>query len=262
MRIKPKKYLGQNFLTDKNIQNKIILSCDFKDTDVVLEIGAGNGSLTGLIADRVKALCALEFDRALAARLQEDFKNNSCVQIIRQDILKFDFKRHFAQEKNKIKVFGNIPYYITTPILEHLLNYKAKISEAYLTVQKEFAQRVVAVPGTKIYGSLSCFIQYYAKPEILLHIKRTCFFPVPRVDSSLLKISFEDKKKELSPKQEVVLFKLIRAAFNQRRKTLRNSIGDFIEREPLEHFLAKHGIGPNARAENISLANFIALAKL
>jgi 16S rRNA (adenine1518-N6/adenine1519-N6)-dimethyltransferase len=259
MHPKPKKSLGQNFLVDKNILNKIISSCGFNNCDTILEIGAGRGELTGLLAQRAKKLFAVEIDADLYLLLKEKFKDQPNAEIIHQDILKFDFKKKFKKEK--IKVVGNIPYYISSPIIEHLFKYRDKIGSIYLTVQKEFARRVVAHSGSKDYGSFSCFVQYYSEPKILFYISKGCFYPAPKVDSAFLRLEVR-KKPILSAAKEKILFRITRAAFNQRRKTLRNSLKGVITRQKLDKFFAKFAIDSNIRPEQLSLQDFANLAVL
>jgi 16S rRNA (adenine1518-N6/adenine1519-N6)-dimethyltransferase len=263
MRIKPKKSLGQNFLIDQNIRRKIIDALDLKPSDVILEIGAGRGELTSLIADKVKRIYALEIDRRLYPLLLEHFIGYPNVSIINQDILKFDLVRvaNEVEPGCKIKVFGNIPYYISSPIFQHLINFREVVKEALITVQKEFARRVAAVPGSKEYGSFSCFIQYYTFPEIAFQINKGCFYPVPKVDSCLLRLKFRDKP-AVYVKDEELLFRITRAAFNQRRKTLKNSLKNKVQADKLEDFFIKNRLDTNIRAEMLSLAEFADLANL
>lgn len=260
MHIKPKKNLGQNFLFDKNVQRKIIAACEFAPSDTVLEIGAGNGEMTALILEKVKKLYTLEIDSRLIEKLTQDFKDRPNVKIIKQDILKFNLGRYFSKEK-KIKVFGNIPYYITTPIIERLISCRKIIDTIFITVQKEFAQRVLAHKGAKSYGSLSCFLQYYTDPCLLFIIKRGSFFPSPKVDSALLKLKVKPET-ALALKKEEALFRIIRAAFNQRRKILKNSLKGIVSANRLGAFFEHYRLSPNARAENLSLADFIELTNL
>lgn len=257
MRIRPKKSLGQNFLRDENIQRKIIGVLGLEASDVVLEIGAGRGELTSLITPKVNKLYALEIDRQLYPLLTERFKVYNNVRIINQDILKFDLAK-ISGRGFKIKVIGNIPYYISSPIIEHLIKYRAWISEVFITVQKEFAGRVVAVPGSKEYGSFSCFVQYYAVPKIMFQINKGCFYPSPKVDSCLLRLKFREKP-AVCVRDEELFFKVIRAAFNQRRKTLRNSLKEAIPLPKLERFFFKSKLNPNVRPEELSLKDFASL---
>ena len=256
MLAKPKKSLGQNFLVDKNIQRKIIASCDLMPSDVVLEIGAGRAELTKTIARMVKKVYAIEIDVSLSEFLKQELKDYANVQIINQDILKLDLNK---LSKQKLKVVGNIPYYISSPIIEHLIKYREKIDTIFISVQKEFAKRLAAPCGSKDFGSLSCFVQYYTEPEAIFYIKKNCFYPVPKVDSCFLRLNLQ-KKSRLSKQREKFLFKIIRAAFNKRRKTLRNSLQGIILKKNLEEFFSKYGIDSNIRPEGLSLENFIKLA--
>lgn len=261
MYLKPKKSLGQHFLIDKNIQKKIIAACNFKPFDTVLEIGAGKGELTRLITSHAGRVFALEIDPALCEILAENLKENKNVKIINEDILNFNFKKYFVKFKNKIKVIGNIPYYITTPIIEHLLTFGDKIEIIFLTVQKEFALRMAAASGSKDYGSFSCFIQYYTTPKKLFFITRTCFRPIPKVDSCFLQLEIREEP-PVKIKNKEMLFKIIRAAFNQRRKTLRNSLKGLIAEKDLERFFTTYRIDPHIRPERLGLQDFANLVNL
>lgn len=260
MHIKPKKSLGQIFLTDKNLQNKIIEACGFELRDIVLEIGGGRGELTQLISPRVAAVFALEIDSGLCEILRDKFEESPNIKIINQNILKLDFKKYFRRIRQKIKVVGNIPYYITTPIIEYLLKVRDKIDIIFITVQKEFAKRVTASPGSKDYGALSCFLQYYTEPKIMFNINKTCFYPAPKVDSCLLRLKVKQNT-GLNKCQERLVFKIIRAAFGKRRKTLRNSLKGTISVNKLNKFFKKFGIDPDIRPERLTLHQFINLAK-
>jgi len=261
MHLKPKKYLGQNFLTDKNIQRKIVYFCGLTPSDVVFEIGAGRGELTELIAKTAKKVYALEIDSNLCDILKENLKKFKNIKIINKDILKFDFKSYFAKSKNKLYVIGNIPYYITTPIIGHLLKYRSKINTIFISVQKEFARRMCATCGSKDFGALSCFIQYYTQPEILFDIKKNCFFPTPKIDSSFVQLKLTQKP-QVKVKEERLFFKIIRCAFNQRRKTLRNSLKGIVSPKKLNRFFEKYGIDINIRPEDLALNDFANLANI
>jgi 16S rRNA (adenine1518-N6/adenine1519-N6)-dimethyltransferase len=260
---KPKKYLGQNFLFDKNIQRKIVNSCEFRSDDIVLEIGSGRGELTALIKNRVKKIYALEIDRSLCDILKNEFKAEENLKIIHKDILKLNFNYYFKKitQKYKLKVVGNIPYYITTPIIAYLLRYRDKISEIFITVQKEFAARMIAKKGSKDYGAFSCFLQYYTTAQVLFLIKKNSFFPAPKVDSSFMKLKIRQSP-AVRVKHEKILFKIIRGAFNKRRKTLRNSLQGIVSPKKLTLFFDKFGIDINIRPEQLSLEDFANLANL
>jgi len=255
--LKPKKSLGQNFLADKNIQRKIIAASGFEAGDTVLEIGSGRGELTRLLADKVKKVYAVEIDRELCVKLQEEFGSNKKIKVIHQDILRFDLDKHIPGQA-KIKVIGNIPYYLSSPIVEYLLKYRKKISAILITVQKEFGQRIAALPGSKDYGSFSCFVQYYCQPRILFNIKKSSFWPVPKVDSCLVRLEVL-KRPPVEVTDEEALFKLIRCAFGQRRKTLRNSLKGLISNTRLELFFQHYHIDTNIRPEALSLEDFARL---
>jgi len=253
-KIRPRKSLGQNFLFDKNIQGKIISAAELSSDDTVLEIGAGRGELTRLLVDRVKKIYAVEIDRALAQGLSREFGDSVKIKIINQDILKLDLNKNCAG-LSQIKVIGNIPYYVSSPILDYLLRYHNRISTIFITVQKEFGQRMAALPGSKDYGSFSCFIQYYCQPKILFTIKKTSFWPAPKVDSCLIRLKIR-KEPAVKVKDQEAFFKLIRSAFNQRRKTLRNSLKGMIEDARLERFFQRWNIDPNIRPQDLGLQDF------
>lgn len=217
--------------------------------------------MTGLIASNVSRVYALELDCSLNPVLAGNLKAYSNISIINQDILKFDLDGLKNRANAKIKVFGNIPYYITTPIIEHLLKFRHKIEVVFLTVQKEFAQRMTAIAGSKTYGSFSCFVQYYTQPEILFIIKRKSFYPMPKVDSAFLRLRIRQNP-AVAVKSEELLFKIIRSAFQQRRKTLKNSLSDIVPQQTLEEFFSKYKINPKIRPEDLSLQDFANLANL
>ena len=247
----PKKNLGQNFLSDTRIQQKIIQACDLKSEDVVVEIGPGQGALTRLIAPLVKKLICVETDHDLIEPLRLSLPDH--VGIVHADFLKWDMNPLPAG----IKVIGNIPYYISTPIIEKIITDRAKISKAFLTVQLEFGERLIAKPGGKDYGSLTCFTQYYADLQMFFKIKNTCFRPSPKVDSCF--IGLKMKSLDKPAQDEAFLFKLIQTAFQQRRKNIVNTLKGLVGKERLEQSLQALSIDPNARPENLTLSNYIDL---
>jgi 16S rRNA (adenine1518-N6/adenine1519-N6)-dimethyltransferase len=259
MHTKPKKSLGQNFLIDRNIQDKIIASVDLNQEDMVLEIGPGEGAITGLLCGNAGKVFAVEIDRNLCALLTTKFAKVENLSVINADILKFDLRS--LPPGNKFKVVGNIPYYITSPIVEHLLFYRERVKDIYLTVQKEFAHRMAADPGSKAYGSFSCFVQYYTEPEILFLIKKNSFHPAPKVDSCFLRLKIREEP-AVKVKNETMLFKIIRTAFGQRRKTMKNCLEELIPNRQLEEFFRQYDIDPRIRAEDLSLQDFANLANL
>ena len=273
-----KKYLGQNFLIDKNIQKKIIKACEISPQDTVLEIGAGRGELTRLIAQETDKIFALEVDSYLCSILKGNLADFSQVnpapstgkrrvkvkrggvKIINQDILDFNISSYFSNSP-KIKVIGNLPYNITTPIIVHLLKFRDKIGDIFITIQKEFAQRMVASCGNPDWGAFSCFLQYYTEPEIVFFIKRTCFHPQPRVDSALIRLTLKEKY-SLDRRRQERLFKIIRSSFQQRRKTLRNALSGVISSRILNQYLNQYNVDKNIRGERLSLQDFINLANV
>lgn len=257
----PKKRFGQNFLIDKNIQNKIIDACCIKKADIVLEVGAGGGELTEAICPQAAKVYAIELDRALADVLKQKFSGKKNVTVINQDILKLSLNKYFPRFIRRLKVIGNIPYYISSPIIEYLFGYRKKIDSIYLTVQKEFGERILASPGTKDYGSFSLFVQYYAEAQKLFLIKKGCFRPSPKVDSCFLRLKIREKP-PVKIKDEKLLFKIIRSAFGKRRKTLRNSLREIISQETLNKFFALSGKNINIRPEELTLGDFARLTRL
>lgn len=255
---RPKKSLGQNFLFDRNILNKIVAALNLNSSEAVLEIGAGLGGLTALLAERAKEVIAVEIDKQAVAILKEKFSGRKNIRIVNKDFLKYDIPKKF-RSGNRLKVAGNIPYYITSPIIERLFNFRASISEIFLTVQKEVAERMVALPGRREYSALTCFVRYYAKPKILFKIKPGSFWPAPKVESAFLKLEFPDNP-PFKAEDDKFFFKMIRAAFNQRRKTFVNALSPISLKEKTSLVLNKLGISPNIRAEDIALEDLVRIS--
>lgn len=272
---KPKKSLGQNFLVDKNIREKIIQSAHLKKSDIVLEVGPGRGELTSLLLDKVKKAVAVEIDSGLCAILKDSFSAYRNFELINQDILKFNIADIFLHPQGaavcrgathcslgvngvgnkKLKVIANLPYYISTPIITHLFKQRGVIKEIFLTLQKELAWRLISCPGSKAYGAISCFVQFYSDIHILFPIKNTSFWPPPKVDSCFLKLKILSQPK-VKVSDEQLFFKFIRAAFNQRRKSLKNSLGLLLPQPLLKDCLKSARLKPSLRAEDLSLADF------
>jgi len=223
----------------------------------VLEIGPGLGSLTEELCRRAKRVIAVEKDRGLYNfLLKHNLYDN--LELLHADILKYDFSSHPG-----LKIIGNLPYYISSPVLIRLLENRQFITSLFITVQKEFAERLVAKPGSKIYGSISCFVQFYSEPQILFTIKKNAFYPYPKVDSCFLKIDI--RKKGLFLTDDEKLFKIIRTAFGKRRKTILNSLcfeKGFGSKEKVLEKLKEACILPGRRPETISLQEFVNLTNI
>ncbi len=250
----PQKHLGQNFLIDKNIIQKIIAACAFQEEDHVLEIGPGHGALTQHIAPRVQSLLAIEADARVCETLKPVFPQKH-VHIINADFLKFDM----SSLPSPLKVVGNLPYYISSPILEKLMSCPNSFSDIFITVQHEFGKRLTAHPHTKDYGSLSCFVQYHAEARKLFLIRPSCFRPVPKVMSCFLHLS--PREKILSAKEEDILFKIIRTAFQHRRKTIINALSDYDDKQRLKDIFHRLNFNIKARPENFTLQDYCKIAK-
>jgi len=259
---RPLKRFGENYLIDSNIKDKIIAESGLSTDDVVLEIGPGLGAITIDLAESGASIFAVEKDRKAFAILQDitadRFPN---LRIISGDILKFDFAA--IETSKKIKVIGNLPYYITTPILEYLIENRGRIDSILVMVQREVANRLLSGPGTKEYSSLSCFVQYYMKARYLHTITRRSFFPEPDVDSSLIRFDVLDKP-SVEVRDETIFFKIVRGAFNQRRKSIINSLSRKevldMPKDELSKILKQVGIDSSARPETLSLPEFARLA--
>lgn len=247
----PQKSLGQNFLVDTRIQQRIVDVCDLRSSDVVVEIGPGKGALTRRMLPLVKKIIVIEKDRPLAAWLNKELPDPH-LEIIQGDFLKWDMD--FLPQGTI--VVGNIPYYISTPIIEKLLAYKDKIKQAFLTVQLEFGQRLAAQAGNKVYGSLTCFVQYYMDVKILFKISRHCFNPKPKVDSCFVSLTMKPVP-GVGAQNEPQLFHLIQTAFTQRRKMIVNALEDLISKEQLTVILEHLKISPKSRPEDLNLQNYI-----
>jgi len=256
-----KKSLGQNFLTDTNIQRKIISASSVAKQDTVIEIGSGHGEITRYLAGTAGTVYAVEVDRELCEELSVTFRNAPNVRVLRQDILKLDIASLLTGDERLVTVIGNIPYYITTPIIQHLFLYAPLIEKICLTVQKELAARMLAKPGGKEYGSLSIFVKYHSVPETRFIIKRSCFSPAPKVDSAFLILRMR-REGLLEGEKEKYFFRVVRAAFSQRRKTLKNSVKGIVPQSTIESFCRQEGFASTVRAEELSLENFIRLINL
>ena len=262
----PRKKLGQNFLIDHNIQQKIIQSCQLTPDDFILEIGAGLGALTKDLSRGANRLVAVEKDTRFISYLKDntaDFKN---IKILADDILNIKLRKVFkALKGRKIKVIGNLPYYITTPVIFYLLSQREVIGSIFITIQREVAQRILAKPGSKDCGRLSLSVQYLTTPKLLLNIPKGAFYPQPKVDSSFIKLSVKE-----NPQPQLddlnLFFKLVGISFSQRRKTILNSLADksgtFLKKAQLGQILARAQIDAKRRPETLSIEEFAKLSNL
>lgn len=261
-----KKY-GQNFLIDENIVAKIVREAGVTEEDFVLEIGPGIGTMTQLLCENAKEVAAVEIDKKLIPILEETLSEYENVTIINEDILKVDIAA-LAGEKNEgrpIKVVANLPYYITTPIIMGLFESHVPIESITVMVQKEVADRMQTGPGSKDYGALSLAVQYYAKPEIVMNVPPECFMPRPGVGSAVIRL-VKHTVNPVAVKDEALMFKLIRASFNQRRKTLANGLNNSPEinlpKDVITQAIEELGKGVSVRGEALTLDEFARLADI
>jgi 16S rRNA (adenine1518-N6/adenine1519-N6)-dimethyltransferase len=256
-----KKSLGQHILADANIARKIVDALDLEPDDGVVEIGAGLGALTTELSKRAARVIAIEIDSRLASALREETNGN--VDIVEANFLKLDFGKLLGKypDINRWKVVGNLPYYITTNILLHLIDAREHFERCVITVQDEFAKRIVAGPGTKDYSSLSILIRYRFEPEIMFQIKQTSFFPRPDVRSSVVRLSVLERP-GVDVREEGLFFQTIRAAFGQRRKTLKRSLRQIPGLTPkhMGELGRISGVGLDNRPEDLSLEEFALLS--
>ena len=260
-----KKY-GQNFLIDTNILERIISESEITKDDCVLEIGPGIGTMTQYLAESAKRVVAVEIDRSLIPILEDTLSGYDNVTVINDDILKVDIKKLCDEynDSRPIKVVANLPYYITTPIIMGLFESHVPLKSITIMVQKEVADRMQQKPGSKDYGALSLAVQYYAKPEIVAEVSPNCFIPKPNVSSAVIRLTrYENPPIEVD--DEDFMFSLIRASFNQRRKTLANGLangGLGLDRETVNSMLEKMGLSLTVRGEALTLEQFAKLSNL
>ena len=261
------KKFGQNFLIDTHVLEKIISAAGITKNDCVLEIGPGIGTMTQYLAENAGHVVAVEIDRNLIPILKETLADYDNVTVINEDILRVDIKA-LAEEYNggkPIKVVANLPYYITTPIIMGLFESGMPIDNITVMVQKEVADRMKEGPGSKDYGALSLAVQYYAEPEIVANVPPNCFIPRPNVGSAVIRLT-RHKEMPVEVKNPALMFKIIRASFNQRRKTLQNGLGNAPElpytKEQIAAAIAEMGLTPTIRGEALSLAQFAQLSDI
>ena len=261
-----KKY-GQNFLIDTHVLDKIIGESGVNKEDLVIEIGPGIGTMTQYLAEAAREVIAIEIDKNLIPILKDTLSEYNNVSIINEDVLKVDIQTlvHERNQGRPVKVVANLPYYITTPIVMGLLESKVAIENITIMVQKEVADRMQEGPGSKEYGALSLAVQYYTKPEIVANVPCNCFMPRPKVGSAVIRLTLH-KNPPVEVKDEKFMFQLIRASFNQRRKTLVNGIGNApnlsVTKDDVVKALEEMNLSSNIRGEMLSLEEFAGLSNL
>ena len=261
------KRFGQNFLIDTHVLDRIIQASEITKDDFVLEIGPGIGTMTQYLADSAREVTAVEIDDALIPILKDTLKEWDNVNVIHGDILKTDIRK-IADEKNQgrpIKVVANLPYYITTPIIMGLFESHVPVDSITVMVQKEVADRMQTGPGSKDYGALSLAVQYYAKPEIVANVPPNCFMPRPKVGSAVIRLT-RHQNPPVTAKDEKLMFRIIRASFSQRRKTLANGLKNSRElnytKEQVEAAITECGLPLNIRGEALTLEQFAKLSDI
>ena len=261
------KKFGQNFLINPSVLEDIIDAAEVTKEDFVLEIGPGIGTMTQYLCESAREVVAVEVDRNLIPILEDTLSEYDNVTVLNEDILKVDIAK-LAQEKNAgkpIKVVANLPYYITTPIIMGLFESHVPLESITIMVQKEVADRMQEGPGSKDYGALSLAVQYYAKPEIMLEVPPSCFMPQPKVGSAVIRLTRHEKP-PVEVKSEKLLFQVIRASFNQRRKTLVNGLSNFgvfgLTKEVLQECIEELGVSGTIRGEALTLEQFAKLSNI
>ncbi len=259
------KKFGQNFLIDTHVLDKIISAAHITKEDMVLEIGPGIGTMTQYLAEAAGKVIAVEIDKNLIPILSDTLSEYQNVRIINEDVLKLDLRK-LADEENRgkaIKVVANLPYYITTPIIMGLFENHVPVESITVMVQKEVADRMQTGPGSKDYGALSLAVQYYAEPYIVANVPPNCFMPRPKVGSAVIRLT-RHKEPPVEVKDEKLMFDIIRASFNQRRKTLANGLNNSdkitCSKEIITEAIEKLGKGPSVRGEALSLQEFASLS--
>ncbi|MBQ8625547.1 MAG: 16S rRNA (adenine(1518)-N(6)/adenine(1519)-N(6))-dimethyltransferase RsmA [Agathobacter sp.] len=261
------KKFGQNFLIDTRILEEIIDAAQITKDDFVLEIGPGIGTMTQYLCESAREVVAVEIDKNLIPILADTLSAYDNVEVINDDILKVDIKT-LAEERNQgkpIKVVANLPYYITTPIIMGLFESHVPIDSITIMVQKEVADRMQEGPGSKEYGALSLAVQYYANPKIVVNVPPSCFMPQPKVGSAVIRL-VRHEQPPVDVENEKLMFQLIRASFNQRRKTLANGLNNFpelrLEKETIQKCIEELGVPVTVRGEALSLEQFAKLSNI
>ncbi len=261
------KKFGQNFLIDTHVLDKIISAAEITKDDLVVEIGPGIGTMTQYLACAAREVVAIEIDKMLIPILKETLADYDNVTVINEDVLKVDLNK-LAEEKNggrPVKIVANLPYYITTPIIMGLFENHVPLHSITVMVQKEVADRMRMGPGTKDYGALSLAVQYYAEPYLVANVPQNCFMPRPKIGSAVIRLTVHEQP-PVTVKDEKLMFKLIRASFNQRRKTLANGLNNSPElnysKEQIAEAIEKLGVSASVRGEALTLEQFAKLADI
>ncbi|MBL7157355.1 MAG: ribosomal RNA small subunit methyltransferase A [Candidatus Omnitrophica bacterium] len=255
---RPIKRLGQNFLIDKNVKEKILKNIELDSEDIVIEIGAGFAEITLDLAGQAKKVFAFEKDKKIVTILKNAFTLPSNITLLQEDFLDADIEK--IARHGKIVVYGNIPYFVTSPIIEKLIKNISLIKCAYLLMQREVADRILAAPGSRKIGRLSLYVQYYTEPKRVFKVGKDAFYPAPKVESTLLRLDPLPNRR-VRVRDENVLFDIIKKAYNQRRKTILNSLsGKGVGKEKVLSGLKSAKIDPFSRAEDLSLQDFARLA--
>jgi 16S rRNA (adenine1518-N6/adenine1519-N6)-dimethyltransferase len=261
-----KKNFGQNFLVDERVLEKIVAAAEITEDDVIIEVGPGIGTLTQALASVAKKVIAVEIDKTLIPMLGELLADFDNIEIINEDILKVDVAEIARQnEGKKLKMVANLPYYITTPIIMNILENKIPVESITVMIQKEVAYRMKAEPSSKDYGALSLAVQYYCEPYLVANVPQNCFMPRPNVDSAVIRLTTLDKP-PVEVNNEKLMFRLIKAAFSQRRKTLLNCMfncGDFkLTKEEITKIINTAGYDERVRGESLKLEDFAKLSNV
>lgn len=261
--IRANKSLGQNFLIDENVVNNIVNGSNISKDDLVIEIGPGLGTLTRYLLDKAGKVVSIELDKKMLTILNDRFKLYDNFELIHSDVLKTNLVELIKEQKEKLnlkhaKVVANLPYYITTPIIMKLLEEKLDLESITVMVQKEVADRLIAIPGNKDAGAITYSVYYYATSESILDVPNTSFIPAPEVNSKVIKLNIR-KEPPIKVKSPKIMFKIIKCAFMQRRKTLLNSLTNakvFLNKEEGIHILNKLNLADNIRAEKLTIQDF------
>lgn len=263
-KISADKSLGQNFLVSDEVVEGIVESANINKEDIIIEIGPGLGVLTNLLLEKSDDVIAVELDNRMVEIISDRFKEKTNLTVIHEDILKVDLKELLnnrkKSENSKVKVVANLPYYISTPIIMKLLEQNQIIDEIIVMVQKEVGQRLTAKTGTRVAGAITYAVEFYSDATAIINVPKESFVPSPKVESAVIKLKIKSKTQNVNKE---MLFKVIKTAFSQRRKTLSNALvnGGIVEKNKLEEVLEKAGLEKNVRGENLNLEDFIKLCE-